>query len=250
MLRHAAPLLLILALTAPAAAQVTFGVGDDGGSTATVTTTQRTPPGFADAFAGANVLSGVNIRAAPESGAPILGTLQPGGTVMARCQRGWCELQDGGYVGQRFLSFEASDSFEVAPPATTDATLETTTILDAPDTSQSTLSLAPPTSSDSVAGKFEGAWIVTSDPTQKNVPLTLTQTGNAVSGTLKSDKRTTTLTGQVQGTQLTFTYQMADAKGKAVASGNGYLTLGKQGQSLKGVLMLNGLVVANLDATR
>jgi hypothetical protein len=43
---------------------------------------------------------------------------------------------------------------------------------------------------------------------------------------------------------------MADAKGKAVASGNGYLTLGKQGQSLKGVLMLNGLVVANLDATR
>lgn len=250
MLRHAAPLLLILAVTAPAAGQVSFGVGgNDGGSTATVTTTQRTP-GFADDFAGAKVLSGVNVRAAPESGAPILGTLQPGGTVMARCQRGWCQLQDGGYVGQRFLSFDASDSFEVAPPATTDATLETTTILDAPDNSQSTLSLAPPTSSDSVPGKFEGAWIVTSDPTQKNVPLTLTQTGNSVTGTLKSDKRTTTITGQVQGTQLTFTYQMADAKGKAVASGNGYLTLGKQGQSLKGVLMLNGLVVANLDATR
>lgn len=249
MLRHATPLLLLLALAGPTGAQDSFGVGGSGGSIATVTTT-RSPPGFADEFAGANVLSGVNIRATPESGAPILGTLQPGGTVLARCQRGWCQLQDGGYVGQRFLSFDASDSFEVAPPATTEATLDTTTILDAPQGSPSTLSLAPPAAPDGVAGTFDGTWVVTSDPTQQEVPLTLAQSGNAVTGTLKSDKRTTTLTGEVQGTQLTFTYQMADAKGKAVASGNGYLTLGKQGQSLKGVLMLNGLVVANLDARR
>ena len=259
MLRHALPVLLVL-LAAPAAAQdVGFDLGLGGNSSATIHV-QQTPPHFAGDFAGANVLSGVNVRQSPSSKAAILGTLSPGGMVLARCSRGWCELQDGGYVGQKFLSFEASGSFDVAPPPATDANLDTTTTTVAPPTTldatlapnggESTMTGSPPTSPDSVPASFGGAWTVTSDPSQPNVPLTLAQTGTAVTGTLQGPTRITKVTGDVQGTRLTFTYQMADTKGRSVATGNGYLTLGKGGQSLSGVLMLNGLVVANLDARR
>lgn len=260
MLRHTLSVLLAF-LAAPAAAQdvgFDLGLGSSGSGNSSVTIrVQQTPPQFTGDFAGANVLSGVNVRQSPSSTAAILGTLSPGGTVLARCSRGWCELQDGGFVGQKFLSFDASGSFDVAPPAATDlqpgASIEPPATVDAavaPNTGDSTTTVAPPTSADSVPAAFGGAWIVTNDPSQLNVPLALTQTGTAVTGTLQSTTRTTRLTGDVQGTRLTFTYQMADAKGRAVASGNGYLTLGKGGQSLTGVLMLNGLVVANLNAKR
>jgi hypothetical protein len=43
---------------------------------------------------------------------------------------------------------------------------------------------------------------------------------------------------------------MLDAKGKTIASGNGFMTLGNGGTSLSGVLMLNGLVVSNINASR
>ena len=261
MLRHTLPVLLAL-LAAPAVAQDTgfdLGLGNGSGNSSATVHVQQTPPQFTGDFTGANVLSGVNVRQSPSSKAAILGTLSPGGTVLARCSRGWCELQDGGYVGQKFLSFDASGSFDVAPPAATDADLDTTTsvappiALDAalaPNGGDSTATVAPPTSPDSVPATFVGAWIVTSDPNQPNVPLTLAQAGTAVTGTLQGATRVTKLTGDVQGTRLTFTYQMADAKGRSVANGNGYLTLGKGGASMSGVLMLNGLVVANLNAKR
>jgi hypothetical protein len=261
MLRHTPVLLVLLAV--PAAAQdVGFDLGlgnGSGGSSSVTIQVQQTPPHFTGDFTGANVLSGVNVRQAPSSKAAILGTLSPGGTVLARCSRGWCELQDGGYVGQKFLSFDASGSFDLSPPMATEANLDTTTsvappaTLDAtlaPNGSDSTATLGPPTSPDSVPANFGGSWIVTSDPTQANVPLTLVQTGTAVTGTLQGANRVTKLSGDVQGTRLTFTYQMADAKGRSVAAGNGYLTLATGGQSLSGVLMLNGLVVANLNAKR
>ena len=259
MLRHTLPVLLAL-FAAPAVAQDTgfdLGLGTAGNGSSATITVQQTPPHFTGDFAGANVLTGVNVRQSPNSKAAILGTLSPGGTVLARCSRGWCELQDGGYVGQKFLSFDASGSFDVAPPPATDA--NTTTDVAPPSTMDATLApnggdsiatVAPPTSPDSAPATFGGAWAATSDPSQPNVPLALTQTGTTVTGTLQSASRTTKLTGDVQGTRLTFTYQMADAKGRSVANGNGYLTLGKGGESLSGVLMLNGLVVANLNARR
>lgn len=263
-MRRHIPVLLALLAAGPAAAQdvgfdMGLGSGDNGGGSSVTIHVQQTPPQFTGDFAAANVLSGVNVRQSPNSKAAILGTLHDGGTVLARCSRGWCELQDGGYVGQKFLSFDASGSLEAAPPATTDATLDTTTTVAPPGTldatlapngSDSTMTVAPPTSPDSVAASFGGSWIVTSDPTQKNVPLTLAQAGTAVTGTLQGANRVTKLSGDVQGTRLTFTYQMADAKGRSVATGNGYLTLNSGGQSLTGVLMLNGLVVANLNAKR
>lgn len=261
MLRHVIPVLAALAVAGPAMAQATFsmGVGGDGGGSSATITVQQTPPQFTGDYAAANVLSGVNVRQAPSSKAAVLGTLREGGTVLARCQRGWCELQDGGYVGQKFLSFDATGSFDVTPPPASDANLDTTaslappTTLDAtlaPNGSDSTTTLGPPTSPDSVPATFGGAWIVISDPTQQNVPLTLVQTGTAITGTIQGKDRITKLSGDVQGMRVTFTYQMADAKGRSVATGNGYLTLASGGQSLTGVLMLNGLVVANLNAKR
>jgi hypothetical protein len=243
--------LLALTLASPALAQATFtvGVGGGDGSSATLTV-QQAPPGFAGDFAGAVVLSGVNIRSGPSSKAQIMGTLHAGGTVMARCQRGWCELQDGGYVGQKFLSFTATGSFDVAPtPPAGDVETATT---DEAVISDSTTSLPPPgaAADAAVAANFAGAWTVTNDPSQKPVPLTFTQTGASVTGTMTGPARVTSITGDIQGSKLNFTYQMANAKGTAVASGNGYLTLGRDGQSLNGVLMLNGLVVSNINAVR
>lgn len=262
MLRHVILVLATVAAASPAVAQATFSMGvggDDGGSSATITV-QQTPPQFTGEYAGAVVLSGVNVRQAPSSKAAVLATLREGGTVLARCQRGWCELQDGGYVGQKFLSFDATGSFDVTPrPASDSNNLETTTSLPPPTTldatlapngSDSTATVGPPTSPDSVPATFGGAWTVTSDPTQQNVPLTLVQTGTAITGTIQGKDRVTKLSGDVQGMRVTFTYQMADAKGRSVATGNGYLTLASGGQSLTGVLMLNGLVVANLNARR
>src|SRR3569623_950082 len=231
MLSRTALVLFALTIASPGLAQATFTVG------------------VAGDFAGAVVLSGVNIRSGPSSKAQIMGTLHEGGTVMARCQRGWCELQDGCYNGQNFLSFTATGSFDVAPtPLAGD--FETTTNGETVIT-ESTTSLPPPTGPDaSVAANFGGAWTVTNDPSQKPVPLSFTQTGASVTGTMTGPTRVTAITGDIQGTKLNFTYQMANAKGAAVASGNGYLTLGKDGRSLNGVLMLNGLVVSNINAVR
>jgi len=241
----------------PALAQATFSVGvgnESGGSTATVTTTQ-TAPVFTGDYSGANVLTGVNVRSGPSNGAQILGTLRQGGTVMARCQRGWCELQDGGYVGQKFLTFDASGSFDVLqPPAagapSTGEAGPTETATAAMTGTDSTTNLAPPTSAGSVSANFGGNWSVTNDPSGEAVPLTLAQTGESVTGTLQGKSRVTKLTGDVEGTKLSFTYQMVNAKGAQVATGNGFLTLTTGGQALTGALMLNGLVIANINAVR
>ena len=175
----------------PALGQTTLSIGvggDSGGSSATLTTTQ-TAPVFTGDYAGANVLTGRQCpQFGPSNGGQILGTLRQGGTVMARCQRGWCELQDGGYVGQKFLSFDASGSFDVVPatgggcfdrrrPGNDRTTATTGT--------DSTTALAPPTSAGSVSANFGGDWSVTNDPSGQAVPLTLAQTGESVTGTLQ-----------------------------------------------------------------
>src|SRR3569623_1950890 len=123
MLSRTALVLFALTIASPALAQATFSVGVGGDGSSATFTVQQTPPGFAGDFAGAVVLSGVNIRSGPSSKAQIMGTLHEGGTVMARCQRGWCELQDGGYVGQKFLSFSATGSFDVVQTPADTATL-------------------------------------------------------------------------------------------------------------------------------
>jgi len=156
-------------------------------------------------------------------------------------------LQDGGYVGQKFLSFDATGSFDVVPPPATDTT---TTDATATAGTDSTTSLAPPTSAGSVSANFDGAWLVTNDPSGQAVPLTLAQTDESVTGTLEGKTRVTKITGDIEGTKLAFTYQMVNAKGAQVATGNGFLTLTTGGQALTGALMLNGLVIANINAVR
>src|SRR3954447_19446570 len=106
MRRFAVVSMLVLLSASPAAAQMTlsFGAGgDDGNSTATVTT-QQAAPSFDGAFTNATVLSGVNIRSAPSSrGSDIIGTLHEGDTIAVRCKFGWCELANGGgYTAEKF----------------------------------------------------------------------------------------------------------------------------------------------------
>ena len=67
---------------------------------------------------------------------------------------------------------------------------------------------------------------------------------------MQNPGRLAKLTGDISGSKLNFTYDMLDAKGKTIASGNGFMTLGNGGTSLSGVLMLNGLVVSNINASR
>jgi hypothetical protein len=213
------------------------------GSTATVTE-QQTPPGFDGSFAPAVVLSAVNVRSAPRSqGSQIIGTLQQGESISVRCQRGWCELEEGGYAAQKFLSFSGGSFNVVQPPAEGETTggNAVTADLTAPD--------ALPQANTAMAN-FDGTWTLVDNPTQGQLPLVLAQTGTAVTGTLTGKDRVTKITGDIQGNKLTFTYAMVNGKGGAVASGNGFLNLAADGQSLSGVLMLNGLVIANLTANR
>jgi hypothetical protein len=251
MLRVIAPLALIL-FASPAFAQVSLtldaGGGDNGAmpnSRATVTEQDTTqPPDLNGGFAPATVLTAVNVRSAPStSNSEVIGTLQQGGMVTVRCHLSWCELQDGGYVAQKFLTFDNSGSFDVvSPPAdgVTTAGNATTAELAAPATDAT----AAPTVS------FDGAWTITNDPSGQPVPLTLIQTGATVTGTLSGKDRITQITGDIQGTQLSFTYKMANAKGALVATGNGFLALQAGGNTLTGNLMLNGLVISNINATR
>ncbi len=250
--------LLSLLCATPAVAQVSLTFDNGGGgqlstdsftkSTATVTeqdaTPAATPVPDGDTFMPATVLSAVNVRSAPSTtNSEIIGTLQQGGTVAARCHLSWCELQDGGYVAQKFLNIDATGSFDVvAPPAdgVTTAGNATTAELAAPATDAAP---AP-------AVSFDGAWTITNDPSGQPVPLTLTQTGASVTGTLSGKDRISQITGDIQGTQLSFTYKMANAKGAPVATGNGFLALQPDGKTLTGNLMLNGLVISNINATR
>lgn len=235
---------IALLLTQAAVAQsFTFGSGDGFGSTATVTTQQGQRGGDAP-FVGATVLSGVNVRDAPTShGSTVIGTLSPGDTVSVRCSLGWCELADGGYTAEKFLSLDSSaQSFDVlAPPpegapSTGDAPPVTTSV----DTQ-----VLPP-----VAANFDGLWTVLEPDGKPGGPLILKQADTDVTGTLQTPNRLTKITGEIEGRQLNFTYQMLNTKGTQVATGSGFLNLKNGGQSLSGSLMLNGLVVSNIRATR
>src|SRR5690348_2286557 len=112
--------LLAPLLASPARAQMlSFGINANGSgnSTATVTTEQAIP-NFDGPFVDATVLSGVNIRSAPNShGSSVTGQLHEGQTVSVRCKFGWCQLADGGYTAQKFLSLDGSaQSFAVVQP--------------------------------------------------------------------------------------------------------------------------------------
>jgi hypothetical protein len=215
---------------------LTFGSGDAAGSTATATQ-QQTTPIFTGAFAPATVLSAVNVRSGPSSqGTEIVGTLHEGETVSARCLRGWCELEgNAGYTAQKFLSFGGADSFAVLGPPSEEASIDT--------------ALAPDPGATAVAN-FDGLWTVIDADGNPGMPLILTQTGASVTGTLQSKERLAKIVGDVEGNKLSFTYDMLDSKGRAVASGNGFLNLKTGGSALSGVMMLNGLVISNISASR
>jgi hypothetical protein len=243
----AAIVLIAPLLASPAVAQtLSFGVGANGSGNSTATvTTEQAMPNFDGPFVNATVLSGVNIRSAPNShGSTVTGQLREGQTVAVRCKFGWCQLSDGGYTAQKFLSLDGSaGSFAVVqPPAP-----GTVSTGDAPAVTTGTIAGR---NGSAAAANFDGLWTVIDSSGKPGMPLILKQTDKTVTGTLQSPGRLAKLTGEVDGRELDFTYDMLNKAGKTIASGNGYLTLGKDNASLRGVLMLNGLVVSNVNATR
>lgn len=280
-----APLLaaaVLLLLAGPALAQG-FDLGLDGGddSTATVTT-QQVLPSFDGPFISATVVSGVNVRSAPTThGSSVVATLHEGDRVSVRCALGWCELDaGGGYAAQKFLSLSDGGFGAMGADAQFDTGTQfdtggdfTAGSLDAgagqdfgsgsfdatspPAEGAVSTGDAPPVKSltqlgttASVPANFDGLWTLIDPSGKPGMPLILRQENGSVTGTLQNPGRLAKLTGDISGTKLNFTYDMLDAKGKAIASGNGFMTLGKNGTSLNGVLMLNGLVVSNINATR
>lgn len=234
-------------LGGPALAQtVNFGIGANGSGNSTATvTTEQAMPSFDGPFGDATVLSGVNVRSAPSSrDSTVTGQLRQGQTVSVRCKFGWCQLSDGGYTAQKFLSLEGSaDSFAVVQPPAPGAV----STGDAPAVTADTTAANANTAA---AANFDGLWTVIDSTGKPGMPLILKQTDKAVTGTLQSPDRLAKLTGEIDGRKLDFTYDMLNKAGKTIASGNGYLTMGKDSASLTGVLMLNGLVVSNVNATR
>ena len=276
-------LALLPLLAGPALAQgFDLGLDPGNGSTATVTT-QQVLPAFNGPFIPATVVSGVNVRSAPTThGSSVVATLHEGDRVSVRCALGWCELDGGGgYAAQKFLSLSdggfgaagtdaqfdtanqfdtggdftagslddgtgqqigGSGSFDAMPPPA-DGAVSTG---DAPPVK----SLTQLGSTASVPANFDGLWTLIDPSGKPGMPLILKQENTSVTGTLQNPGRLAKLTGDIAGTKLNFTYDMLDAKGKAIASGNGFMTLANNGTSLNGVLMLNGLVVSNINATR
>jgi hypothetical protein len=249
-MRRAASLIgLLLLSAAPASAAGTldlnFGTAPNpGGSTATFTQTTVTAAPDADGFVGATVLSAVNVRSAPSSTqSEIIGTLQQGQAVRVRCDRGWCEIEDtGGFTAQKFLNFDGgAQSFDTVNPPANPATMEAA--VNDPGTT-------PPAQTAPAAAGFDGLWTPLDASGQPGQPMILTQDGMSVTGTMQGKDRLTKITGDIQGSKLSFTYDMLNGKGSKVASGSGFLDLSADGKSLSGVLMLNGLVISNIKATR
>lgn len=272
---------VLIAAAGPALAQgFDLGLGS-GDSTATVTT-QQVIPSFNGPYIPAVVASGVNVRSAPTTrGSSVVATLHEGDRVSARCALGWCELEGGGYAAQKFLTlsdggfgaagsdaaFDTGTQFDSGGDFTA-GTLDAGTNQDfggsgsfdaMPPPAEGAISTgdAPPVksltqlgSTASVPANFDGLWTMLDPSGKPGMPLILKQDNTSVTGTLQNPGRLAKLTGDISGTKLNFTYDMLDAKGKAIASGNGYMNLGKDGTSLSGVLMLNGLVVSNINATR
>jgi len=271
----------LVVMAQPAFAQgFDLGLGGDD-STATVTT-EQVLPSFDGPFIPASVVSGVNVRSAPTThGSTIVGTLHEGDRVSVRCTLGWCEINGGGYAAQKFLSlsdggfgamgtdaefdtgtqfdtggdftagsldnggsqdFGGSGSFDAMPPPAEGAV---STGDAAPVKSLTRLG-----NTASVPANFDGLWTLVDPGGKPGMPLILKQDNTTVTGTMQNPGRLAKLTGDISGTKLNFTYDMLDAKGKTIASGNGFMTLGKGGTSLSGVLMLNGLVVSNINASR
>jgi hypothetical protein len=278
----------LLFATSPAFAQgfdLGLGTGD---STATVTT-QQVMPSFDGPFIPATVVSGVNVRSAPTThGSSVVATLHEGDQVSVRCALGWCELSgNGGYAAQKFLSLSDGGFGAMGTDAQLDdsgqfnadggfaaGSLDTTGNFDTANAqdlggSGSFDAMSPPAdgavstgdappvksltqlgTTASVPANFDGLWTMVDPSGKPGMPLILKQQNTSVTGTLQNPGRLAKLTGDIAGTKLSFTYDMLDGKGKTIASGNGFMNLGKDGASLNGVLMLNGLVVSNIVATR
>ena len=272
----------LILTAAPAFAQgFDLGLGS-GDSTATVTTRQVLPS-FSGPFIPAMVVSGVNIRSVLTThDSTIVGILHEGDRVSVRCTLGWCELNgSGGYAAQKFLSlsdggfgamgtdaeFDGSDQFSGGGGFAA-GSLDTADTQDfggsgsfdamsPPAEGAVSTGDAPPVKSltqlgttASIPANFDGLWTLLDPGGKPGMPLILKQDNTSVTGTLQNPGRLAKLTGDIAGTKLNFTYDMLDGKGKTIASGNGFMTLGKDGVSLNGVLMLNGLVVSNINATR
>lgn len=271
----------LIAVAGPAFAQG-FDLGLGGADSTATVTTQQVLPSFDGPYIPATVVSGVNVRSAPTTrGSSVVATLHEGDRVSVRCALGWCELDGGGYAAQKFLSlsdggfgamgtdaqfdtgtqfgaggdftagsldagvsqdFGTSGSFDAMPPPAEGAV----STGDAP----AVKSLTRLGTTASVPANFDGLWTVLDPSGKPGMPLILKQNNTSVTGTLQNPGRLAKLSGDISGTKLTFTYDMLDAKGKAIASGSGYMNLGQDGTSLNGVLMLNGLVVSNINATR
>jgi len=251
LMRRAGSILALFVLSAaPAMAagalNLSFGTSPDpGGSSATFTQTTVTPAPDANGFVRATVLSAVNIRSAPSSTqSEIIGTLQEGQGVRVRCDRGWCELEDtGGYTAQKFLNFDGgAQSFDVVNPPSDPTTMEAA--VNDPGTTP------PATAGTPVAVSFDGLWTPLDASGHPGQPMILKQDGAAVTGTMQGKDRLTKIAGDIQGSKLSFTYDMLNGKGSKVASGSGFMDLSADGKSLSGVLMLNGLVISNIKATR
>lgn len=272
----------LILLAAPALGQG-FDLGLGGGDSTATVTTQQVLPSFDGPFIAATVVSGVNVRSAPTThGSAIVGTLHEGDRVSVRCTLGWCELSgNGGYAAQKFLSlsdggfgamgpdaqFESNDAFG-SDAGFAAGSLDTATSPEiggsgsfdaASPPAEGAVSSgdAPPVKSltqlggtASVPANFDGLWTLLDANGKPGMPLILKQDNTSVTGTMQNPGRLAKLTGDISGTKLSFTYDMLDAKGKPIATGNGYMSLGKDGTSLNGVLMLNGLVVSNINATR
>lgn len=244
-LRTLVSALLFACCASPGLAQMNLGLdgGADttggGNSTATVTT-QTVGPAFAGQYYVATVVSDVNVRGGPENGTEVIGSLHGGDTVSVRCSRGWCELVgNSGYVAQKFLTL----GNELAEAQADGGNAQMSTA--AADLNGPAATPAP-----AVVANFDGLWTVINADGTAGFPLILSQSGASVSGTLQSKDRLAKITGDIQGSKLSFTYDMLNGQGKAVASGSGYFTLQKDGTALNGVLMLNGLVVSNVNASR
>lgn len=276
--------LIVVALTFPAGPAFAqgFDLGLGGADSTATVTTEQVLPAFDGPFIQAIVASGVNVRNVPTThGSAIVGTLHEGDRVSVRCALGWCEINGGGYAAQKFLSlsdggfgamgtdpeFDAGTQFDTGgdfTAGTLDAganpDLGSSGSFDAmppPGPGAVSTGDAPPVKSltqigttASVPANFDGLWTMLDPSGKPGMPLILKQNNTSVTGTLQNPGRLAKLSGDISGTKLNFTYDMLDGKGKAIASGNGYMNLGKDGASLSGVLMLNGLVVSNINATR
>ncbi|MEQ1770615.1 MAG: SH3 domain-containing protein [Devosia sp.] len=56
----------------------------------------------------ATVTISANVRSAPDKAAAVMGTVQAGRVVNVRCEKRWCQLDNGGWIFEDLLAFDGS----------------------------------------------------------------------------------------------------------------------------------------------